>query len=159
MRNVFFCPSIYNSRTCDYRVHKTKINKQHNIICVGHHFTQTNTNNIKHFLALIQTTGGKDELNIHNRWPIISLIPYILCNPLVQTLISISQGYRSQINTHAHCLFLRKLFLIIDCTRRITSDPMDVEPIVCTNPILLLCYLILQHFWSWYLWAYFYISF
>jgi len=30
-----------------YREHKTKTNKQkHNIICVGHHYAQTNTNNV-----------------------------------------------------------------------------------------------------------------
>jgi len=33
--------------TCNTR-HKTKTNKikKHNTICVGHHYTQTNTNNV-----------------------------------------------------------------------------------------------------------------
>jgi hypothetical protein len=35
-----------------------------NIICVGHHYEQTNTNNLNKTLALLQTTGGKDEQNI-----------------------------------------------------------------------------------------------
>ena len=35
-----------------------------NTICVGHHYTQTNTNNVNKTRALLQTTGGKDEPNI-----------------------------------------------------------------------------------------------
>jgi hypothetical protein len=43
----------------------TKKKKQkHKAICVGHHYAQTNTNNGKKALALLQTTGGKDEPNI-----------------------------------------------------------------------------------------------
>ena len=30
----------------------------------GHHYTQTNTNNVNKTLTLLQTTGDKDELNI-----------------------------------------------------------------------------------------------
>jgi len=33
-------------------------------MCVGHHYMQTNTNNVAKTYALLQTTGGKDELNI-----------------------------------------------------------------------------------------------
>jgi hypothetical protein len=36
----------------------------HNAICVGHHYAQTNTNNVNKTLALLQTTGGKYEPNI-----------------------------------------------------------------------------------------------
>ena len=32
---------------------------KHNIICVGHHYMHTNTNNINKTLTLLQTTGGK----------------------------------------------------------------------------------------------------
>jgi hypothetical protein len=35
--------------------------QRHNIICVGNHYTQTNTNNVNKTSALLQTTGGKDE--------------------------------------------------------------------------------------------------
>jgi hypothetical protein len=35
-----------------------------NTICIGHHYTQTNTNNINKALAILQTTGGKDKPNI-----------------------------------------------------------------------------------------------
>jgi hypothetical protein len=36
-------------------VHKTKKTKQrHNIICVGHHYAQTNTNNVNKTWALLQ---------------------------------------------------------------------------------------------------------
>ena len=41
-----------------------KQNKKYNIICVGHHYTQTNTNNVNKTWALLQTTGGKYEPNI-----------------------------------------------------------------------------------------------
>ena len=41
---------------------KTKI--KHNTICVGHHYTQTNTNNVNKISALLQTIEGKDEPNI-----------------------------------------------------------------------------------------------
>ena len=34
------------------------------IICVGHYYTQTNTNKLNKTYALLQTTGGKDEPNI-----------------------------------------------------------------------------------------------
>jgi hypothetical protein len=41
-----------------------KILKKHNTICAGHHYAQTNTNNVKKTRGLLQTTGGKDEPNI-----------------------------------------------------------------------------------------------
>ena len=47
-------------------VQKTKKEhkQKHNTICVGHHYTQTNTNNVNKTRVLLQTTGGKDEPNI-----------------------------------------------------------------------------------------------
>jgi hypothetical protein len=36
----------------------------HNTIYVGHHYAQTNTNNINKAWTLLQTTGGKDKPNI-----------------------------------------------------------------------------------------------
>jgi hypothetical protein len=33
--------------------------QKHNTICVGHHYTQTNTNNVNKTWALLQTTEGK----------------------------------------------------------------------------------------------------
>ena len=51
-------------------VHKTKKsgkkkkNTKHKTMCVGHQYTQTNTNNINKAWGLLLTTGGKDELNI-----------------------------------------------------------------------------------------------
>jgi hypothetical protein len=38
--------------------------QQHNTICVGYHYTQTNTNNVNKTWSLLQTIGGKDEPNI-----------------------------------------------------------------------------------------------
>jgi hypothetical protein len=38
--------------------------QRHNTIYVGHHYTQTNTNNVNKTCALLQTTGGKDEPNM-----------------------------------------------------------------------------------------------
>ena len=43
------------------RQRKTK--QKHNTICVGHHYMQTNTNNVNKTCSLLQTTGGKDKLN------------------------------------------------------------------------------------------------
>jgi hypothetical protein len=39
--------------------------QKHNTICVGHHYTQTNINNVNKTWILLQTTGGKDEPNKH----------------------------------------------------------------------------------------------
>ena len=48
-----------------HSVHKAKKQTQkHNIICVGHHYAQTNTNNVNNTCTLLQTTGGKDGVNI-----------------------------------------------------------------------------------------------
>jgi hypothetical protein len=35
-----------------------KKNQKHNTTCVGHPYTQTNTNNVNKTWALLQTTGG-----------------------------------------------------------------------------------------------------
>ena len=42
-------------------VHKTKKNKT---ICIGHHYTQANTNNVNKTPVLLQTTGGKHEPDV-----------------------------------------------------------------------------------------------
>jgi len=39
--------------------------KKHNTICVGHHSTQTYTNNVNKIWAFLQTIGDKDE---HRRY-------------------------------------------------------------------------------------------
>jgi hypothetical protein len=44
------------------RQRKTK--QKHHTICGGHQYTQTSTNNVNKICALLQTTGGKEELNI-----------------------------------------------------------------------------------------------
>ena len=41
---------------------RRKTKQKHNTICVGHHYMQTNTNNVNKTQALLQTTGGKDEV-------------------------------------------------------------------------------------------------
>ena len=38
--------------------------QKHNTICVGHHYAQTNTNNVNKTCTLLQTIGSKDEPNI-----------------------------------------------------------------------------------------------
>ena len=43
---------------------RRRANKRHITICVGHHYSQTNINDINKIGALLQTTGGKGELNI-----------------------------------------------------------------------------------------------
>ena len=37
---------------------------KNNTICVGHHYTQTHSNNVNKTWALLQTTGSNDEPNI-----------------------------------------------------------------------------------------------
>jgi hypothetical protein len=47
------------------RQHKRrKKTHKHNTICVVHHYTLTNTNNVNKKRVLLQTTGGKDKPNI-----------------------------------------------------------------------------------------------
>ena len=60
---------IGQSETWQHWIHKTKTktnkkNQRHNTICVGDHYTQTNTNNVNKTCALLQTTEGKDEPNM-----------------------------------------------------------------------------------------------
>jgi hypothetical protein len=43
---------------------RRKTKQKYNAICVGHHCTETNTNNLNKTWARLQTTGGKDEPNI-----------------------------------------------------------------------------------------------
>jgi len=43
---------------------RRRTKQKHNTICVGHHYTQINTNNVNKTWALLQTTRGKDEPNI-----------------------------------------------------------------------------------------------
>jgi len=42
----------------------TQDEEKHNTICVGHHYMQTNTNNVIKAWAPLQTTEGKNKLNI-----------------------------------------------------------------------------------------------
>jgi hypothetical protein len=51
--------NINNSETMYTRQRKKKTT-----LCIGHHYTQTNTNNVNKTWALLQTTGGKDKPNI-----------------------------------------------------------------------------------------------
>ena len=44
---------------------RRKTKQKHNTICVGHHYVQSNTNNVNKTRALPQTTGGKDEPEHH----------------------------------------------------------------------------------------------
>ena len=50
------------SRETGNTTKKTK--QKHNTICVGHKYTQANSNNVNKISAFLQTTGGKDEPNI-----------------------------------------------------------------------------------------------
>ena len=68
--------------------HKDKQNKKHNTICVGHHYTLTNINNVNNTRALLQRTRGKDDPNIvFMRKTIQHLIKYrFLCGKTFPTL-------------------------------------------------------------------------
>jgi hypothetical protein len=43
---------------------RRKTKQKHNTICVGHHYTQANRNNLNKTWAILQTTGGKESPNI-----------------------------------------------------------------------------------------------
>jgi hypothetical protein len=43
---------------------RRKTKQKHNTICIGHHYMKANTYNINKTWALLETTGGKDELNL-----------------------------------------------------------------------------------------------
>ena len=43
---------------------KEKRRQKHNTICVGHHYSQTNTNNVNKTCVPLQITGGKDVPSI-----------------------------------------------------------------------------------------------
>jgi len=43
---------------------RRKSKQRHNTIWVGHHYAQTNTNNVNKTCSLLQTTRGNDEPNI-----------------------------------------------------------------------------------------------
>jgi uncharacterized membrane protein YidH (DUF202 family) len=45
--------------------YQEKQNQKHNTICVGHHYTQANTNNVNKTRTLLQTTGDRDVPNIY----------------------------------------------------------------------------------------------
>ena len=45
-------------------IDEEKKTHKHNTICVVHHYTLTNTNNVNKKRILLQTTGGKDKPNI-----------------------------------------------------------------------------------------------
>ena len=50
-----------------------KPKQKHTTICVGHHYTQRNTNNVNKTRAFLQTTGGKTHKTMKNSKDIIVL--------------------------------------------------------------------------------------
>ena len=51
---------------------RRKTKQKQNTICIGRHYTQTNTNNVNKTWALLQTTEGKDKPNILNKtWALL----------------------------------------------------------------------------------------
>ena len=60
--SIMYPPVVYvNSHIGYTRLSKIKQKQKHNIICVGHHYAQTNINNVNRTWALMQTTGGRGE--------------------------------------------------------------------------------------------------
>jgi len=45
-------------------IRRRQTNQKHSTISVGHHYAQTNTNNVNKTWAILQTTEGIDEPNI-----------------------------------------------------------------------------------------------
>jgi hypothetical protein len=54
--------STETDNTVYTRRRKTK--QKHNTICVEHHYTPTNKNNVNKTCTILQITGGKDKPNI-----------------------------------------------------------------------------------------------
>ena len=93
-------------RNWQHRVHKAKKNKQkHNTICVGHHYTQTNTQIVNKICAsLLQTTGGKELTNSHtNLKNIIITINYV---KLLKRIIPMKKNQTFIINLNLPIIFL-----------------------------------------------------
>jgi hypothetical protein len=44
---------------------RRKTKQKHNTICVGHHYTHPDTNNVNKSCDLLQTTGGNDKHRDH----------------------------------------------------------------------------------------------
>ena len=68
--------------------------EKHNTLCVGHHYTQTNTNNVNKTWAVLLVTEGIDESNIVLMRKIATDITNFLCihtilqwSPLILFLI------------------------------------------------------------------------
>jgi hypothetical protein len=58
---------LTNFITCEVitgHTRRRKAKQNYNTICLGYHYTQTNTNNIIKTCDLLQAIGGKDEPNI-----------------------------------------------------------------------------------------------
>ena len=55
-----------SEKLATYRVNRKEKNQDKNKTqyAFGHHYAQTNTNNVNKTRVLLQTTGGKDESNI-----------------------------------------------------------------------------------------------
>ena len=71
---------------------RRKTSQKHNTICVGHHYTQTNTNKLNKTRFLLQTTGGKDEPNIvlklvNHETPLQLHVPFYISNSFVLCFI------------------------------------------------------------------------
>ena len=101
-------------------VHKTQDedkSKQHNTICVWHHFSQTSTNNVIITWAFLQTTEGKNEPNI--------VIMRKMLNPLP------SSFNLSSHNTYLVHISPRMVFSSVRFAQYV-SRFVDHYPVVCS---------------------------
>ena len=128
----------------------TEDEEKHNIICVVHQHTQTNTNNVNKTRALLQKTGGKDKPNIFFIFLFWILIFFDSKCPFVVPCFFLSSQFSSQFSTfyyfflrkfqtHAHrIVFLCKIISVFHTfymsTGLSSSARSSVSSIRCTCP-------------------------
>ena len=124
----------------------TEDEEKHNIICVVHQHTQTNTNNVNKTRALLQKTGGKDKPNIFFIflfWILIffdSKCPFVVpCFFLSSQFSTFYYFFLRKFQTHAHrIVFLCKIISVFHTfymsTGLSSSARSSVSSIRCACP-------------------------
>ena len=98
---------------------RIKTHQSQNLICVGHHSTQTNTNKVNKTRAILQTTGGKDESNIN----------------FMRKSYWISQHGTQNVKTHNRTTQKTEKISITDPTKNRAGGGCDLS-VIASNPTL-----------------------
>ena len=98
-----------------------KQNKKHYTISVGHHYSQTNSNNVHTTWALLQTTGGKDK-------------PNILCKPLYWSQATENVVVKYKLHTLVmleYCYWWRESWLLVKWSQQVCRSVFILIIICC----------------------------